>query len=110
MSTFDLAPSWNAGADKPDDTPTVRVENFPAAALPLLAAELRTFGSEVLFDGETHGRLIHFSGKLDWELHGEVLRVTVVEHQRHFPVAMLIGGIRQTCQEAAERFRRQNAG
>jgi hypothetical protein len=92
--------------------PTVHVHNFPAAALPVLAEELRTFGAEILFESDgRHGELNHFSGRLQWEhLTGDVLMVAVIEQSGHFPVAMLIGGIRQTCQEAAERWRKQNAG
>jgi hypothetical protein len=110
MSTFDLAPSWSTGAAKADNNPTVRVHDFPAAALPILAAELRTFGAEILFESERHGTLVHCSGKLSWQHDNNILRVEVIEHERHFPVMMLIGGIRQTCQEAAERWRKQNAG
>jgi hypothetical protein len=97
------------------DLATVCVNDFPLGAKPLLVSELRAFGAEITIEDDPrgfHGLLSHVSGRLSFEYDrvAERLFVTVTEAYGHFPVLLLIGGIRQTCQEAAERWRKQHAG
>jgi hypothetical protein len=82
----------------------VHVEQFPAAALTMLADELRGYGADVQFHTPSKGQVLHESGKLTFEHCAGRLSVTVIARPAFFPIRMLIGGIRQTCMEAAERF------
>jgi hypothetical protein len=86
------------------DRPTVHVHGFPAGALRTLADELAGFGAQVIFSDDTHGELLHQDGRLIFEHAGDILFVTVIQKPTYFPLRMLVGGIRQTAQEAAERF------
>jgi hypothetical protein len=93
----------------------VLVSDFPRGALILLAAELRSYGSAVIFTNDGRGFVQSpDGGHLRFcclENEGDTaLQVFVMEKPAYFPLALVVGGIRQTCQEAAERWRKQNAG
>jgi hypothetical protein len=92
------------------DRPSVFIHDFPVGALPVLATELRTYGATVTFHTEHSGEVQNADGRMTFEHSGTMLIVRVVEKPAYFITALMIGGIRQTCQEAAERWRKQNAG
>jgi len=92
------------------DRPTVHVHGFPAGALRTLADELAGYGAKVIFDDDTDGEVIHQDGRLTFEHTSDILSVTVVQKPAYFPLRLLVGGIRQTAQEAAERFQSALSG
>jgi hypothetical protein len=88
----------------------VNVADFPLDALPLLVADLSSFGAEIEFEVDRcSGVCITEAGRMKFRHDREGLTVEVIEDRGHFPRSMVIGGIRQTIQEAAERFRRSHA-
>jgi len=88
-------------------TLSITCEPVPPAVLPILARQLRRFGARVEFESERAGVVKHLSGKLRFEHNGSArLHVAVIEECGHFPKSMLIGGIRQTVQEAVELARK----
>lgn len=80
----------------------IRVENVPAAALPVLYRQLEGFGSRILLDGEGRGVCENIAGTMRFDLVDDVLTVRVIEDGGHFPRFMILGGIRQTILEAVE--------
>ena len=94
---------------------TVLVSDFPRGALVPLATELRSYGSDVVFTNDGRGFVRSPDGghlRFSYlENEGETaLQIFVMAKPAYFPMALVVGGIRQTCQEAAERWRKQNAG
>lgn len=89
----------------------VQVDDFPVDALPVLVADLAGFGAEIIFSSDRlSGVCSTIAGNMNFKHDGKVsLRVEVVEDLGHFSRLMILGGIRQQIQEAAERFRRSHA-
>lgn len=71
----------------------------------MLAEQLRGFGVEVWFDAPHAGELICLSGKMLFYHDGEKLTLEIVQNEGHFTRAILIGGMRQLIEEAAELIR-----
>jgi hypothetical protein len=80
----------------------IRVENVPAAALPILYRQLEGFGSRILLESEGRGVCESVSGTMRFDHEGDVLTVRVVKDAGHFPRFLILGGIRQTILEAVE--------
>lgn len=85
---------------------TIECKNVPAAALPLIAEQLRAFGARVDFRDGWSGIVASQSGKMLFTYWPDTLKVTIIEDAGHFPQALLIGGIKQTVEEACEIVRR----
>jgi hypothetical protein len=85
----------------------VHCDNFPVAAIPALAEELRGYGAQVDFLDDRSGFCSHSAGLMQFEHTGGVLIVRVLKSRGHFPRLLIIGGIRQTVQEAGERFQQK---
>jgi hypothetical protein len=82
---------------------TVRVHLVPIKVLHILATELRKYGGVVTFDTPLSGTVSHISGQACFEHDGlGVLTVVVNVDAGHFPHTLLIGGITQLIEEAAE--------
>jgi len=78
-------------------------------AVPILAEQLRAFGARVEFDDSWSGIVVSESGTLFFS-HGYGMLVVIVQEDfGHFPKALLIGGIKQTIEEANEIVRRAHA-
>jgi len=75
-------------------------------ALTVIAEQLQAHGARVIFESETHGRVESEAGVLTFGHSGCHLTVVVIEDRGHFPAALLIGGIKQTVEEANEIVRR----
>lgn len=84
--------------------------DVPAASLPTVAAELRKFGANVVFETACTGFVESISGRVRFEHDGSSnLSVFLLLDRLHFPRRLLIGGIRQTVNEAVEVYARNNA-
>lgn len=75
-------------------------------ALSLIAQGLRSFGARVTFDKQWAGLVMSEAGTMFFRYQDHELTVTVVEDRGHFSRGLMIGGIRQTVEEANERIRR----
>jgi hypothetical protein len=84
---------------------TLEFPNVPAQVLPVLKGQLEAFGAKVHFETPSSGHVDSIAGRLRFSHHGEILTVEVVQEHGHFPGAMLIGGMRQTVEEACELVR-----
>ena len=80
----------------------VKVSGVPVAALPILYRQLESFGSKIVLEDNGRGICEHFSGTMHFDLVGDVLTVRVVKDAGHFPKFLILGGIKQTIQEAVE--------
>ncbi len=78
-------------------------------ALPIIAEQLRAFGARVTFDRQWAGLVMSESGTLFFRYNNHVLTVSVVEDLGHFTRALMIGGVKQTVEEANEIVRRARA-
>jgi hypothetical protein len=78
-------------------------------ALPILAQQLRAFGARVSFEDQWAGLVMAESGTLFFRYEDHRLHVAIVEDHGHFPKALIIGGIKQTVEEANEIIRRAHA-
>ena len=78
-------------------------------ALPILAEQLRAFGARVSFSNGWSGVVASEAGELFFKYRGGSLTVTVTKDLWHFPRLMLIGGMRQTIEEANEIVLRAHA-
>jgi len=87
---------------------TVTCDCLPEA-LPILAEQLKGFGSNVLFANCRSGIVASEAGELFFNYAHGRLSVTVTRDLGHFPRLMLIGGIKQTVGEANEIVRRAHA-
>jgi hypothetical protein len=89
---------------------SITLPGVPRDVLPLLKEQLEAFGSTVSFETPTSGVLSSVAGKLHFEHRDdETLVVEVIENEGHFPEFLIIGGIRQTVQEAVEIHRQRIA-
>jgi hypothetical protein len=86
----------------------IECKNVPEEALPVIADQLRAFGARVRFSDGWSGVVSSIAGKLLFGYESGTLTVTVIEDAGHFPQAMLIGGIKQTVEEACEIIRRRD--
>lgn len=84
----------------------IECKNVPEEALPLIADQLRAFGARVNFSDQWCGMVVSLAGKLFFNYKDGTLEVSVIEDEGHFPKALLIGGIKQTVEEACEIVRR----
>jgi hypothetical protein len=85
---------------------TLRVENVPPETVGVLAAELRKYGCDVGFRSLFSGQVTHAAGTVEFEHDGiHTLTCEVVTDGGHFPGLLLIGGMRQLIEEAAEDVR-----
>lgn len=89
---------------------TIECKNVPEEALPLIADQLRAFGARVKFSDGWNGIVVSESGKMFFAYDRGTLKVTVIEDAGHFPKALLIGGVKQTVEEACEIIRRRSPG
>ena len=85
----------------------VKVKCDPRA-LPILAQQLRAFGARVEFQNGWSGIVASEAGEMFFRYADETLTVTVTKDQGHFARLLLIGGIKQTIEEANETIRRTN--
>jgi hypothetical protein len=85
----------------------IECRNVPEEAMPLIAEQLRAFGARVTFSGGWSGVVASIAGKMQFAYDRGTLTVTVLENAGHFPQALLIGGIKQTVEEACEIVRRR---
>lgn len=83
--------------------------NTPLEVLPILKRQLEQFGAKVHFETETSGHVDSIAGRLAFEHANRVLTIRVVNDQGHFAPALLLGGIKQTVQEACELALREAA-
>ena len=74
----------------------------PAAAIRKIAEQCREFGVSIVFDTDLKGRGTSHAGRFEFEHREEMLHVTILEDLGHFSQRMLIGGLRQLAEEAAE--------
>lgn len=81
-----------------------------AEALPLIAQQLRAFGAKVTFERQWAGLVMSEAGTLFFRYDDHILTVSVVEDRGHFSRSLLIGGIKQTVEEANEMVRRSQTG
>jgi len=59
----------------------------------------------VEFLNDREGSIESISGKIEFRHNGEdILFMNIVRHEGHFPINMLIGGIKQFIEEAIEDF------
>ena len=92
---------------------TVTVENVPPETIGPLTIELRRYGARVHFKDQNRlsGHIVHHSGKVDFEHNGiDRLTCKVAVDAGHFPGMLLIGGMKQMIEEAAEETRRALTG
>jgi len=76
-------------------------QNVPLEALPVLADQLRGFGVRMWFYNSYSGFGESVAGRFSFLHWASTLTVIVTEDRKHFPTALLIGGIRQLVEEAA---------
>lgn len=71
--------------------------------IPVLVEQLESFGATI---HENEGLVITPAGEMrfDYNLTASTLTIRVTKDHGHFPLSMLIGGIKQIVEEAAERF------
>lgn len=69
-----------------------------------MAKQLRTFGAKVTFDDESKGTIESISGKIRFNHDGKIFHLRIEKNEGHFPISMLIGGIKQFIEEAVEDF------
>jgi hypothetical protein len=74
----------------------------PANVLPILATYLKGFGCGVRFDSPSSGTVTHDAGRIRFWHRDGILTIAIERNEGHFPHALLIGGIRQLIEEAAE--------
>lgn len=74
-------------------------------ALPVLVQDLEQFGARVEFRTENWGIVHSIAGQLEFEHSEETLTVRVMDDKGHFSPLLLLGGIRQMVEEAAEKWR-----
>jgi hypothetical protein len=77
-------------------------------ALPIIARELRSFGARVTFERQWAGLVMSEAGTLFFRYNEGTLTIAVVEDRGHFARNLMIGGIKQTVEEANEEARRIN--
>ena len=75
-------------------------------ALSIVAKDLRAFGARVTFDQQWAGLVLSEAGTLFFRYDNGFLTVTVVEDKGHFSRSLMIGGVKQTIEEANEIVRR----
>jgi hypothetical protein len=83
------------------DRSRVSVDCTPAVLQPITKL-LEEFGCRVEFETPLRGKVIHLSGVLRFSHNGRRMHVTVERDYGHFPRLLLLGGIRQLIEEAAE--------
>ena len=89
---------------------TVNHKGVSPRSLEILASQLRGFGAEVVFDGPLSGRIQSVSGEMVFLHDGdEGLTVSLTRDAGHFPLNLLVGGIRQMIEEAVELLRHNEA-
>ena len=74
-----------------------------------MAKDLRAFGARVTFDQQWAGLVLSEAGTLFFRYDDGFLTVTVVEDKGHFSRSLMIGGVKQTIEEANEIVRRAHA-
>ena len=75
-------------------------------ALSIVAKELRAFGARVTLEQQWAGFVMSEAGTLFFRYDNGFLTVTVVEDKGHFSRSLMIGGVKQTIEEANEIVRR----
>lgn len=91
---------------------TVQVRNVPVGTVRVLAKQLHEYGCVVEFDFNSSlaGKVRHDAGVVNFDHDGMDCFTVVIEvNAGHFPGTLLIGGIKQLIEEAAEDVRGREA-
>ena len=89
---------------------SITCNDVPATALPVLQAQLEAFGARVTIAepqaGTVSGTIEHMAGRMEFKHADSVLLIVLTADAGHFARSLLIGGVKQMVQEAAETVRR----